>query len=210
MKCVQLLKTSQYPVPCFIFLPLILFCCAFGEKTASATINGKQTIKVDTIPVKDLNTINWDNLNRLVPFKSSLIAEVEKETYIISRKDYEVYARQNGKVRDSKSNLIFTKVEIEPEYPGGAEAWSSYLKNNMIYPKDVVNSPQGTVVVQFIVDQEGNLRDLESVSGPTTGGLRDTAIKLVRESGKWHPAIQNSYIVKSYKKQAVTFRFDQP
>jgi protein TonB len=103
----------------------------------------------------------------------------------------------------------FTKVEIESDYPGGPAAWARYLGKNMRYPDDAVNNEiQGTVVVQFIVDKEGNISDAEAISGPTEGGLREEAIRVIKKSGKWTPAVQNGRQVKSYKKQPVVFRLD--
>lgn len=101
----------------------------------------------------------------------------------------------------------FTKVEIESEYPGGTAAWFRYLNKNFRYPEDAItNEIQGTVVVQFIVDKEGNVSDVQAVSGPETGGLREEAVRVIKQSGKWIPAIQNGRNVKSYKKQPVQFK----
>jgi len=101
----------------------------------------------------------------------------------------------------------FTKVEIESEFPGGSAAWMRYLNKNFRYPQDAIdNEIQGTVVVQFIVDKEGNVSDVEAVSGPSE--LRDEAVRVIKKSGKWTPAIQNGRQVKSYKKQPIVFRLE--
>lgn len=104
---------------------------------------------------------------------------------------------------------IFTKVEIESSYPGGPGAWMRYLNKTFRYPQEAQDDGiQGTVVVQFIVDKAGNVSDVEAVSGPSTGGLRDEAIRVIKKSGKWEPAVQNGRKVKSYKKQPITFRLE--
>lgn len=101
----------------------------------------------------------------------------------------------------------FLKVEIESEYPGGAAAWKRYLNKNFHYPEDgLSNEIQGIVIVQFIVDKEGNVSDVQAVSGPEEGGLREEAIRVIRKSGTWIPAVQNGRKVKSYKKQPVMFK----
>ncbi|MBS1563809.1 MAG: TonB family protein [Bacteroidetes bacterium] len=101
----------------------------------------------------------------------------------------------------------FLKVEIESEYPGGASAWQRYLYKNFRYPEDASNNEiQGVVIVQFIVDKEGIVSDVEAVSGPDQGGLREEAIRVIRKSGTWIPAIQNGRKVKSYKKQPIVFK----
>ena len=99
----------------------------------------------------------------------------------------------------------FTKVEIESEYPGGMAAWQRYLYKQLKYPQDAIdNEIQGTVVVQFVVDKEGNVSNVEAISGPNE--LRDEAVRVVKKSGKWTPAIQNGRQVKSYKKQPIVFK----
>lgn len=101
----------------------------------------------------------------------------------------------------------FTKVEIESEYPGGASAWQRYLNKNLRYPQDAIdNEIQGTVVVQFIVDKGGNVSDVEAISGPKE--LRDEAVRVIKKSGSWTPAVQNGRQVKSYKKQPIVFRLE--
>jgi protein TonB len=103
----------------------------------------------------------------------------------------------------------FTKVEIESDYPGGPAAWLRYLNKNFRYPDDAVNNEiQGTVVVQFIVDKEGNVSDVNAISGPESGGLREEAVRVIKKSGKWTPAVQNGRQVKSYKKQPIVFKLE--
>jgi periplasmic protein TonB len=110
---------------------------------------------------------------------------------------------------DEDYDKTFTKVEIESEFPGGAAAWLRYLNKNLRYPDDAVNNEiQGTVIVQFIVDKEGNVSDVQAISGPDNGGLREEAMRVIKKSGKWTPAVQNGRQVKSYKKQPIVFKLE--
>jgi protein TonB len=110
---------------------------------------------------------------------------------------------------DEDYDKTFTKVEIESEYPGGTAAWQRYLNKNFRYPDEAVNNEiQGTIVVQFIVDKEGNVSDVQAISGPAEGGLRDEAVRVIKKSGKWTPAVQNGRQVKSYKKQPIVFKLE--
>lgn len=101
----------------------------------------------------------------------------------------------------------FTKVEIESSYPGGAAAWTRYLLKTLRYPQEAQdNEVQGTVVVQFIVDKAGMVSNVEAISGPNE--LRDEAVRVIKKSGQWTPAVQNGRQVKSYKKQPIVFRLE--
>jgi protein TonB len=97
---------------------------------------------------------------------------------------------------------IILIVEIESAYPGGLEGWRRFLLKTFHYPETAAEQGiHGTVVVQFIVDQEGNISNAEAISGPVE--LREEAVRTIRKSGKWTPAIQNGRKVKSYKRQPI-------
>lgn len=93
-------------------------------------------------------------------------------------------------------------VEIESSYPGGLESWKRFLLRNFRPPEEV----SGTVIVQFIVDKEGNVSDVRAISGPDE--LQAEAVRVIKKSGKWTPAIQNGRKVNSYKKQPITVRIE--
>src|SRR5450631_1117561 len=116
-----------------------------------------------------------------------------------------------GVVEAPKDNTdydkTFTKVEIESDYPGGTAAWQRYLQKNLQYPEEAQNAEvQGQVVVKFIVDKEGKVSDVEAISGPNE--LREEAMRVIRKSGAWTPAVQNGRKVKSYKSQPINFRLE--
>jgi periplasmic protein TonB len=101
---------------------------------------------------------------------------------------------------------IFTRVEIDASYPGGNPAWARFLGKNLRFPDDALNNGvTGTVMVQFVVDLEGNVSDIQVISGPENGGLREEAIRVLKRSGKWVPAIQNGRPVKAYRRQPFVF-----
>jgi len=96
-------------------------------------------------------------------------------------------------------------VETESYFPGGVPAWIRFLNNNLTYPpKAVRKKVEGTVVVQFIVDKNGALSNIEAISGPEL--LQEAAVNVIKNSPNWKPAIQDGRIVKSYKKQPITLK----
>lgn len=114
------------------------------------------------------------------------------------------------KEKDSNDS-IFRKVEIESYYPDGPSGWLRYLNKTFRYPQEAAdNGIEGTVVVQFIIDREGKASQVQAVSGPLSGGLRQEAERVIQKSGRWEPAIQNGRKVKSYKLQPITFRLAAP
>jgi TonB family protein len=102
----------------------------------------------------------------------------------------------------------FEKEEVESQFPGGDTVFHEFLQKNLRYPQEAVDKEiSGTVIVQFVVDQAGVLKDVEALTGPIE--LRSEAVRVIQKSAHWLPARQNGRFVKSYKKQPIVFKLDQ-
>jgi len=101
----------------------------------------------------------------------------------------------------------FTKVEVEASFKGGEGAWRKYLERNLNASAPVDNGANPgsyTVVVQFIVDKDGNISDVKALTNHGYG-MEDEAVRVIKRGPKWEPAIQNGRQVKAYRKQPITF-----
>ena len=58
--------------------------------------------------------------------------------------------------------------------------------------------------MQFIVDKEGNISDVKSLTDKGFG-MEEEAMKIIKRGPKWTPAVQNGRNVKAYRKQPITF-----
>jgi periplasmic protein TonB len=104
--------------------------------------------------------------------------------------------------KDAEDGGIWRSVEIEASYPGGMEAWKRFLLKNFRCPEQAITEETGgTVIVEFVVDKEGNVSNVQAISGPEK--LRQEAVRVIKKSGKWDVAIQNGRKVNSYKKQPI-------
>lgn len=102
---------------------------------------------------------------------------------------------------------IYDLVEIEASFPGGDAAWRRYVENNVNAATPVVyGAPPGTytVVVQFVVDKNGNLSDVKPLTHHGFG-MEAEVVRVIRRGPKWEPASQEGRKVKAYRKQPVTF-----
>ena len=99
---------------------------------------------------------------------------------------------------------IFERVEIEAEFPGGVNKWRQYLERNLRVDDQV---PEGTyaVLIQFVVDKDGNISDVIALTDHGYG-MEDEAKRVIKRGPKWNPAIQNGREVKAYRKQLITFQ----
>lgn len=94
------------------------------------------------------------------------------------------------------SDVPFTAVEINPEYPGGEGALGKFLQKNIHYPTIAKeNNIQGKVYVQFIVERDGSLTDVKVLREPGSG-TGDEAMRVLKMSPHWKPGIQNGKPVR--------------
>ncbi len=102
---------------------------------------------------------------------------------------------------------VFQKVEIEAKFPGGDGAWAKYISREINrYTDELADAGKaGTCVVQFIVDREGNISEVEALTMKGTK-LAEICVNAIKKGPKWTPAEQNGRKVKAYRKQPVTFQ----
>lgn len=111
--------------------------------------------------------------------------------------------------KEDSIEWLMCNLETEAEYPGGVVEWQRYLNKNIRCPEDTtVEELHVTVMVQFVVDEKGNVCEVEAVGGSEL--LRAEAERVIKQSRKWKPAkkLSNGSGVRSFKKQPVIFRFE--
>jgi len=105
---------------------------------------------------------------------------------------------------------VFTKVEKEAKFPGGAEGWKRYLERNLdanVAANDGAPTGNYTVKVQFIVDKEGNISNVQAIEVPKPcPSCGPEAVKVIKKGPKWEPAVQNGRNVIYQAIQFVTFQ----
>jgi periplasmic protein TonB len=102
---------------------------------------------------------------------------------------------------------IFQRVETEASFPGGFTGWKEFLEKNLKADVPVrKKAPVGnyTVMVQFVVDKEGNISDIKPLTDHGYG-MEKEVVRILKKSPKWIPAVQNGRPVRAYRKQPVTF-----
>ena len=93
-------------------------------------------------------------------------------------------------------NKVYTITEIQPEYPGGMDKWNEYVKKSLNYPKDAVKQQvEGTVFIQFVVQETGKLTDFQIIKGISLSCDKE-ALRLCKESINWKPGKQAGKTVK--------------
>ncbi len=105
---------------------------------------------------------------------------------------------------------VFTKVEKEAKFPGGMDGWKKYLERNLdaqVAANDGAPTGNYTVKVQFIVDKQGNISNVQAIEVPKPcPSCGPEAVKVIKKGPKWEPAVQNGRNVIYQAIQFVTFQ----
>lgn len=92
---------------------------------------------------------------------------------------------------------LFTQVEEQAQFPGGSEALSRFLAQNLRYPAAAKRaSVQGIVLVQFIVEQDGRISSPSILKG-IWFGCDQEALRVVGLMPRWEPGKQSGRAVRS-------------
>ena len=107
---------------------------------------------------------------------------------------------------DGSKNKKIKEFIRDSEYPGGVGQWLRFLNKTLRYPQNAyTHKIEGTVVVQFIVDEEGNPTDVKVIKS-VNAELDAEAVRVISASKDWEPAIEGGKFVKSYKQQPIVFK----
>ena len=93
---------------------------------------------------------------------------------------------------------VFMIVESFPQFPGGEVELLKYIRNSIKHPGGTGESA-GTLIVNFIVEKDGNISNVKIVRampGPDGNIFDAEALRIVKSMPKWKPGMQNGKPVR--------------
>lgn len=127
--------------------------------------------------------------------------------YVFKKGDNDIYSKKEQNEKESKSkeeqnesesNKIFNgdDVDQQPSFPGGTNAFNTFIVSNLKYPVVAQeNGIQGRVVVKFIVEKDGSISNVE-VDRSVDPSLDNEAMRVIKNMPKWIPGQINGKAVK--------------
>ena len=104
--------------------------------------------------------------------------------------------------------MLFSVVEVMPQYPGGQIAMLKYLMENIKYPEQAMKEGiQGRVTVRFIVEKDGSISDVKPILS-VHPLLNKEAVRVVKSMPKWSPGKQNGKPVRVRFNVPVMFKLN--
>ena len=131
-------------------------------------------------------------INHMIEFQSDSTTKKLLLTPIIKdQSDEYINSGTHQTSNDKDTEKIYTMVEQQPQFSGGDFILMEFISHNLRYPAiDLKQRVQGRVIIQFVIDKSGKVRDpkiVRSVS-PTTDA---EALRVVNLLPDFIPGRQN-------------------
>ncbi|MDD2474336.1 MAG: TonB family protein [Dysgonamonadaceae bacterium] len=111
--------------------------------------------------------------------------------------------------KESKSDEIFVVVEKQPSFKGNVKAMMEFIEKEMKYPVIAKeNGIQGRVIVNYIIEKDGSLSDVQIVRG-VDPSLDKEAIRIIEAMPKWNPGLQRDERVRVRYTLPISFKLDE-
>ena len=115
----------------------------------------------------------------------------------------------NGVKIEKDKNGVYTMAEVMPTYPGNDQGLSDYIAGNIVYPDQAVeNNVEGTVHVEFVVDDKGTISDVKTIGNKLGYGLEEEAVNVVNKLQKWTPGKVKGKNVKTRLTIPITYKLE--
>jgi TonB family protein len=192
---------------------LILFvsvsALVIGQSCAPKTDEAKIELKTaeqgqETAKMIKLKTADEIAATRANIAKASAEKEAQRKLAIAEK------AKVTPTYKDASGKMVYYKVEVDPSYPGGFNELRKYLHDNLTYPEAAREKGyEGTVFVDFIVDEKGKIRDVvasDVVGEDVDISFKEESVRVVAAMEGWRAGRQNGKPVDAAFSIPITFQ----
>lgn len=168
----------------------------------------------------DANPASWTHLDKS---GNGLTLTADSNSSISSRSAFFVLKSgeekirvdiiQDGHILDNNlyasSEEVYLVTEEDAEYPGGLEALSRYLSENVKYPQKArENNITGRVFVTFVVEKDGSVSHVKLLRD-IGAGCGEEAVRVVKAMLKWKPGRIHGEVVRTQFNLPINFELEQ-
>ena len=103
--------------------------------------------------------------------------------------------------------LMEQRFNVSPKYPGGNKACLKFIKENLVYPKEAIESRvEGTVYVNFTIEKDGSISNIGAIG--LGSGCNEEAVRVVSMMPNWKPGKYRGEKVETYHSMPIHFNLD--
>ena len=136
----------------------------------------------------------WDSIGvRTLTNGTGELVEYTSEGKVWIRETYQngILIKGVSNPESSQPYYYDSARETPPVFPGGVKTMFDFLKNNTKYPDKAVGIiSKGKVYVQFTIDSNGTVKDIETTGTKLGYGCEEEAMRVISMMPKWSPGIQ--------------------
>ena len=174
-----------------IAINIVMIACNNSDKSAK-TSTATET-NTDT-------SANTDTLNKMPAKKKGRVTTIAAANN-----------KSTGNTTMKRDNMgYYNYTEVAPAFPGGQSALEDYITNHIEYPQQAIdNNIEGTVDVQFTIDENGKVGNAKATGSKLGYGLEDAAVQVISQMPNWTPGKIKGKNVKAWYTLPVTYKIDE-
>jgi protein TonB len=105
---------------------------------------------------------------------------------------------------------VYTRVDIEPEFPGGGLGYQRFLNRNLRIPQEIIDEQEPLIspIMKFIVDTDGQIKNItinNKERAEDMDPMEKENLRLVKLMPKWIPGICQGKPVTAELKRPLFF-----
>ena len=114
---------------------------------------------------------------------------------------------KNAKEIWMEENQIYTVVDNPPSFQGGNSEMYSYLSKELKYPVEAkAKKVSGKVIMQFTVEKDGSLSDINVVKDNVGYGAAEEATRVIQKMPNWIPGKNDGKNIRVKMTLPITFK----
>jgi periplasmic protein TonB len=106
-------------------------------------------------------------------------------------------------------NKVYFEKEVDEQasFSGGNDSLQKFIKSNIIWPDNQISGP-GTVIMCFVVDKRGKIKNIKVCHSIFWKSFENEASRIVNLMPKWKPAVKNNKKVCQFVLFPIRFQIE--
>ena len=173
------------------------------NSTTKIIINDS-TKNLSNIVVNNDSTAVTAGIKKIPVVKADTIKRLKK-----GRISLGTYASNNNVALIADKEGFYKNTEVRPSFSGGEKSLENFFESNIQYPEEASeNNAEGTVLLNFAVDEKGKIYAPKVISNTIGYGIEKEALRVFNKMPAWLPGSIKGKNVKTRYTLPIKFKLD--